>query len=276
MATLFYKCIQKYLPRTVQSSAELLGAFFISSSVQGTVRLKKACARKINNSLRNAIRLHQTVVNESFTSTQEIEYNALRNEGGLTFANFILYGEESKSAGGFFWSWLSIITGRLFHTEGIILPGRLLVYQTAQLVIGFAVSFGLYSSVEIAARAADQARNDLGPGLPPWVYNIVPTGRQVRIALYPASVVSAIVMFVLILIYIPRYKLSPNSYPRLRLSSDHSQPFVAPLYSAIGTVLQFRCGNILSLTSPRFFIYRSAVDTVRKICSQSIFDISED
>jgi len=110
----------------------------------------------------------------------------------------------------------------------------MLFSQVAQIVVTVIVAYLAFASIpSIAARAEDQ-RASLRPGYPQWVYTLVPTAQDVRIALYPAASVATVVMLLLILVYIP---------------------------SATATILKYRCGVLPSLGSPFFVRYRMAVDT---------------
>ena len=77
----------------------------------------------------------------------------------------------------------------------------------AQVGLAILVTQFSYQSVEIIAAEADESRDSLPDNLPQWIYDISPTGEQVRFALYPACVIGAAVMAVIILLYIPKYVL---------------------------------------------------------------------
>jgi hypothetical protein len=184
----------------VTALEEFVKRIFTASNVRGTMRLKRAGTRKINKMLHNALTLHRR-------AELHVEDHLVQIKEDLTFANFLLYGESTTLAGSFVWSWRQILSGRLFDEEGIWLPSRLVVFQVVQVLFASVAIYFLYERVEIVAAEADKSRESLPPNLPQWIYDISPTGDQVRLALYPACFTGAAVMGVIILLYIPRYAL---------------------------------------------------------------------
>jgi hypothetical protein len=190
-------------------ASEFLSNLFMASHVRGTARTKKAATRKINALLQNAHSLHPKKASGQDSSVIKED----------VMANFVLRGERFEDCGGMVWTWKRLISGALFDEEGIWIMSRLVIIQTAQLLF-FAVStFALLLVINEAAKRAGQANLELEPGYPQWVYDIVPTASQVRIALYPALAVSMLDMLTIFLIYIPRYDclavfISANFVPK--------------------------------------------------------------
>lgn len=180
--------------------------FFVTSNVRGAARLKKAATHKIGLVLENARRMHGPISAPSISTreTAELSKSTRNSNTDPIFRNFVLYGETTVPAGNFRWTWQRIRSGNLFEVEGIWLPARLLIFQGAQLLFGSVLSFILVIGVEPIAKQADDARADLGDNLPQWVYDIVPTAREVRFALYPASGVAIFMMCAIGLVYMPR------------------------------------------------------------------------
>jgi hypothetical protein len=175
-------------------SSKLLIALFTTSHVRGTARSKKAATSKINAVLANAqnLNLKSTFKHNSLATKEEM------------ITNFVLRGESFEECGGLSWTWTRLLSGALFDEEGIWIASRLIIIQTAQLcLIGFFLYAGLLL-VEEATEQAAQAQEALEPGYPDWVYDIVPTPKQVKTALYPALGVAIFVMITLFLVYIPR------------------------------------------------------------------------
>jgi hypothetical protein len=179
--------------------------FFVTSNVRGAARLKKAASHKIGLVLENARRMHgPTSASSRETAELSMSKSTRSSNADPVFRNFVLYGETTVPAGSITWTWANILSGSLFEVEGIWLPARLLIFQGAQLLFGSVLSFLLVTSVEPLAKRADDAKADLGDGLPQWVYDIVPTAAQVRYALYPASGVAIFMMVAITLVYMPR------------------------------------------------------------------------
>lgn len=155
--------------------------------------------------------------------------------------NYILLGKDVVSTGGIIWTWKLLFSNELFETEGIWIPTRLIIIQCAQLIFLIVMGFVYLSLVPYFADIAQKANEEIQTNqyadfIPDWVFTIVPTERDVKVALYPASVIAIIVMILLFVIYIP---------------------------SAVSTIVQFRCGTIPSLGSRYFVPYRNAVASVR-------------
>jgi hypothetical protein len=120
------------------------------------------------------------------------------------FQIYTVHRESRENVGSFSWTWHQIITGRLFDAEGIWLPARLWIFQVGQIFLSAFVCAALFDLTKRAVQEADSANDVLPAGLPQWVYDIVPTGREVKFALIPASCVAVFVCASLILVYIPR------------------------------------------------------------------------
>lgn len=186
---------------------ERLGRWFtVTSHDRGTARVKQAATRKVNQMLKNANLLHEPIDVSVDRATLAVPSSLKNVHEEPTFQNFVLYGENKVPAGSFGWTWQRIISGRLFDTEGIWLPTRILVFQAGQAIFGLFLGYGAFVSVGYIADKA-QAEHDSLPEsdlIPQWVYDIVPTAKQVKQALYPACSVATIVMLMITLIYMPR------------------------------------------------------------------------
>jgi hypothetical protein len=180
--------------RSIRAS-EFLSTLFVTSHVRGTARSKKAATRKINTVLQNAHSLQPQKASGQTSAAMKED----------VMANFVLRGEIYEDCGGLFWTWKRVFSGALFDEEGIWIMSRLIIIQTAQFLFFAVFTFALLLVIDQAAIMAEEARGELQPGNPPWVYDIVPTAQQVRIALYPALAAAMFVMLAISLIYIPRY-----------------------------------------------------------------------
>lgn len=230
--------------------SEITNWFQLTSNTSGEVRSKKSAIRKINRMLLNACDMHSCdEVSDSSAVLPNTSFAlSIANRPAIdrTMLNYVLRGQRLEDVGGLFWSWKQIFTGRLFDTEGIWLPTRLVVFQGAQIVITIILSLILLAVSKIAADEAEKARAGLDPTLPQWVQDIVPTRQDVYYALFPAASVSIIVMVCLVSIYIP---------------------------SSFSTIILYRCGQIPSLGSRYFLKYRNAVDVAYMNTGNAIFGI---
>ena len=177
----------------------------MTSNVRRAAHVKKAATHKIGRVLENALRMHGPISAPSSTrETAELSKSTRNSNTDPIFRNFVLYGETTVPAGNFRWTWQRIRSGNLFEVEGIWLPARLLIFQGSQLLFGSVLSVILVIGVEPIAKAADDAQDNLRDDLPQWIYDIVPTAREVRYALYPAAGVAIFMMCVIGLVYMPR------------------------------------------------------------------------
>ena len=186
---------------------EGLGRIAVTSHDRGTARVKQAATRKLNQMLQNANLLHEPIDASADRATLAIPSALNKNvHEDPTFQNFVLYGENKVPAGSFRWTWQRIRSGRLFDTEGIWLPTRLLVFQAGQAIFGIFIAYGSFVTVGYVAERAQVAHDSLPEDdlIPQWVYDIVPTGKQVKQALYPACAVASTVMLMIVLAYMPR------------------------------------------------------------------------
>ena len=223
---------------------------WLTSNTFGEARSKKSAIRKINRMLLNACDMHTFDDDVDAPAVNHPTSFALsitnRPAVDRTMLNYVLRGQRLEDTGGLFWAWKQIFTGRLFDTEGIWLPTRLVVFQGAQIIITILLSLILLAVSRIAAEEAEKARAELDPTLPQWVKDIIPTKQDVYYALFPAASVSIVVMICLVLLYIP---------------------------SACSTIILYRCGQIPSLGSRYFLKYRNAVDVAYMNTGNAIFGI---
>ena len=175
-------------------------------------------------------------------------------------------------SGGFFWTWKRILNGTLFTEEGLWINSRMLVFQVAMLIVGVAEFGVLLWSAETLAQRSDAAREDLSPLLPQWVVDLYPTGRMVRRSLFPASLAAGVVVLILLAIYIPRCVIrSGIAWPPRR---SHQLFLIVSFFSAVKTVLKYRCQLLPSLGSPQFNKYRITTDLVSLTRSSRNFSLS--
>lgn len=182
-------------------SPVLLRRFFETSDMVGTTHQKRAGTRKINTILENARSMHGAVtdiVDQGPTSSMR------ESQSDSVFQNYTLFGESHEEAGSLLWTWQLLYSGRLFDSEGIWLPSRLHIFQLGQILVTCFIAVGHFQLLNYSVDAAEEATGNLPDGLPQWVYDIVPTPQQVKIALQPAGAVAIIVCVVLTVIYIPR------------------------------------------------------------------------
>jgi hypothetical protein len=174
----------------------------ISSNLRGEYRLKLAASRKINTMMVNAHSLHQADTVPDNSVKGSIGDSTLADRAMM---NYVLRGQREEKTGGIVWTFRQVYTGRLFDTEGVWLPTRLIVFQGAQVILALFLGFAFIGITIISANAADDAQGTLDDyDMPQWAIDIVPTRQDVQVALYTSSVVAILTMFNIILIYIPR------------------------------------------------------------------------
>lgn len=143
-------------------------SLFVPSNTIGELRIKKAATRKINQVLSNACSLHED--SELMNQSARASRNSMRRASYAdeTMLNFVLRGSETKKVGGFLWTWDQVKTGGLFEKEGIWLPTRLIIFQTAQVGFTIILTLIFLSITQFAADQAGQAQATLPDNLPQW------------------------------------------------------------------------------------------------------------
>lgn len=171
----------------------VLGEVFATSDTNQSTRLKEACSMKLRNMFEQALRMHTlySEKRENSSAKQAME-------------NYVLYGETTKKAGGLLFCIKELVVEGIHFSDGIVLPSRLYIFQTAQVVAGAIVFLVTFRSIPLWADQADKARSEIPQGFPQWYYDLIPTGRMIKISLYPAAIAGGIIIFLVILIYIPR------------------------------------------------------------------------
>jgi hypothetical protein len=87
---------------------------------------------------------------------------------------YILRGKTVDDSGGIFWSWRQFVTGRLFDTEGIWLPSRLMVIQGVLLGLSIVLGLILLRATKYAADEAEKKFQETrDQDLPDWVMKYV-------------------------------------------------------------------------------------------------------
>ena len=78
--------------------------------------------------------------------------------------------------------------------------------QSAQIVLALFISVAMIISVTLIGDNVEDFRQKLiDDDIPDYTMDYVPTKKMVESSLYPAACVSTFVMFLLIIIYVPRY-----------------------------------------------------------------------
>jgi hypothetical protein len=178
-----------------------------SSDERGSAILKRAGTRKVNKMLLNARRMHGDIdggssnLERSLTTSKKLDLTA---KADPVFQTYVLYGEEKVPCGSWVWVYSRLFSKELFEVEGIWFPNRLWTFQVMQCVVLGLIIILIPIFITTAAKNADEANAELPEGLPSWIYELVPTGQQVRFALVPAEWIALTVCVCLILLYIPR------------------------------------------------------------------------
>jgi hypothetical protein len=160
---------------------------------------------KVNTIISNAYELHQTVPPIALGSVGGInpsENNLMEH----AIREYILHGEKFEPFGGVLRIWWKICFTNFMSEEGIWLNSRLLIMQTAQIILAIVatiVGFLLTKSLGIIVEGMHELL--IAEGVPESIIRYVPTKDVVVWSLYPAGMVAVVIMIILILIYIPRY-----------------------------------------------------------------------
>lgn len=175
LAKLMLALIEKRYKRTNKS----MDATLLASNTRGEYRLKLSASRKINGMLDSAMALHETNDPGSKSpslhrgSNSRLRSSALSkgqsSEPDRTMLNYVLRGETQRVEGGVIWAWKLLLSGKLFESEGIWIPTRMIVFQGAQVVLA---AFTGWIFVFISKFAADQAADadeSIDPDWPEWV-----------------------------------------------------------------------------------------------------------
>eukprot|EP00978_Attheya_sp_CCMP212_P033486 scaffold135240_cov62-Attheya_sp.AAC.3 len=230
-------------------NSEFLSKWFTTSAIRGSARTKRAATRKINRLLENAHSLHPEEISGTPSGLSKRSSLKPKSKGSEdTMLNFVLRGDMQEDSGGIAWTWRNIKSGALFDTEGVWIMSRLIIIQAAQFIALLVLSFLMFFVTEEAAASSDAARISLitdYDNLPDWVYDIVPTGKQVRGALYPATFISIGVAVVLILLYLPRCGVipslkEPGQFTKYRKGVDTVSTNIGnAIYAMIGAAVLF-------------------------------------
>jgi len=168
-------------------NSRLFTSWFGTSDAIGSGRAKRAATHKMCTLLENARKLH-----DSSKTRQK------------TMTNFVRNGESYEDCGGLGWTWRRIRSGSLFDEEGIWIMSRLYIIQTVQVAC---IAIMIHTGLGVIARAVDAAQAwhaTMSPDQPDWIYAVVPTPKQVKLALYPALGLAFVDMIAVLLVYMPR------------------------------------------------------------------------
>lgn len=142
-------------------------SLFVPSNTIGESRIKKAATRKMNTVLTNACNLHDDLEPKKPSDSRGWSMGK-STSADETMLNFVLRGNETKRVGGFLWIWDLLKTGGMFEKEGIWLPTRLIIFQTAQVGFTIILTLIFLSITRLAADLADEAQATLPDDLPKW------------------------------------------------------------------------------------------------------------
>ena len=98
---------------------------------------------------------------------------AIKTSTDQTMLNYVLIRQTPEDVGGMFWTWRMLLTQRLFDTEGIWLPTRLVVVQGTLFIFFIIMALVLNAVTNIVAQQALNAEANMDPTLPDWVQKYV-------------------------------------------------------------------------------------------------------
>jgi len=168
-------------------------------------RTKRAGTQKINSMLVNAYILHRgNSLGLDLSDLRRAKDSPKRIDKAMD--NYVQRGESYSNAGGFLWTWKRILNGSLFYEEGVWIHSRLVWVQAGKVLVGVIAAWALYWSIHALAHRVDVMHKELNLTVfvPQWYINLIPTSYMIRVSLYPAWAVSIVVIFMLVLIDIPR------------------------------------------------------------------------
>lgn len=70
----------------------------------------------------------------------------------------MLRGQQKVETGGIVWAYRLVLNGKLFDTEGVWLPTRLITFQCAQVLIAAFLVFAFVLITQTAANEAEKAQ----------------------------------------------------------------------------------------------------------------------
>ncbi|KAG7345144.1 hypothetical protein IV203_032675 [Nitzschia inconspicua] len=219
-----------------------------SSDEHGTAILKRACTTKLAKMIQSASDMHKYVT--SFDVSERLDLSTSRKVddrkrySDSVFQTYVLHGEGREACASWSWVFRKLLSRGLFEEEGIWIPSRIWVFQSIQIVFLVLYIILVNIFIETAMANANDVAAELPDNLPQWVYDMVPTSDDIRVACFPSYVVSAIVMVALILLYIP---------------------------SSVSVILQYRCGRLKALGSQEFQNFRVAVDTTYMNTANAVY-----
>lgn len=136
-----------------------------TSNTTAEGRLKKAATRKLNRALLDAQDLHLADLSQGDSTNAESSGHSIDR----AMLNYVLKGKKHSEAGGFFWTWKLLLSGELFDTEGVWFPSRFIVFQCAQVLVGFLTAMALRVLIRYAKDEAYEAQDYLANNdVPSW------------------------------------------------------------------------------------------------------------
>jgi hypothetical protein len=221
-----------------------------SADDRATAVLKRACTKKIRNMLDSAKRMHTETVSSGFDDIGDLTESKkldLKAQTDPVFQTYVLNGEGREMCASWSWVFTRLLSKDLFEDEGIWLPSRVWTFQCMQIVIFALYCVLIRTVIQRIMVLADEATAELPDGLPSWIYSLVPTSDDVKIACSPSAAISIGVMATIILLYIP---------------------------SSVSTVLKYRSGVLKSLGSSDFQMYRVAMDTTYMNTANAVYGMA--
>jgi len=226
-------------------SNEKIASLTRSADERGTTIQKRACTRKISKLLLNSRRMHGGIKEETdvanLTASKKLK---LQSNVHPALQSYLLQSNETEFCASWSWVLRRFLSRELFQNEGIWIPSRLWSIQVMQIIVLVFFCRALQYVIETAMKKAEEANAELPEGLPQWIYDLVPTPDELRIALLPSAIIAVAVMVMIICLYIP---------------------------STVSTILKYRCGIYKSLGSDEFQLYRVAVDTIYMNTSNAVY-----
>lgn len=213
--------------------------FVLPYNVTASAKIKYAATRRIDEMLKNALKIHTMTTSQNQTYHQVIE-------------QFLRTEETYLQQGGLFWTWAQILKrNNLQKDYGIWLPSRLIVGQLGQIITFILLIWLLIYQTEYLSNEADRniasVRQQSQSTAQTLLLQYLVPGWIIRISLYVGGIFSVIVGITLIIIYLP---------------------------STVTTILKLRCGMLPSLHDCHMKKYRNSVDTIYHNVSNMVYGLA--
>lgn len=122
--------------------------WFARNSVLAERELKRVAAIKLSNMARNGLDMVRAGETDELLATYY----------GRALQSFSKAGRKIVEAGGFVWTWKRLISGKVYHKDGILIPGRMVAANISQYIIAVCIIYVGRSVVRTAGEGYDSGK----------------------------------------------------------------------------------------------------------------------